>query len=165
MIELIYGDNMKRIITIIICIGMLVATFLYLTKISNKLANYFNNTPKVSKIEKNQYAKEKDYSYVQITDNFIPYNYQELLNVFYTILDSGCTNFTFYCPNEYTDCIKDVEYISNPENVITLTNIGNFVSPYNNFSSLKVKYDSVGEVNVEVKRLYNKEEIVKYLIR
>ena len=152
---------MKRIITILLSLGIIAVTFIYLNKISNRLSTYFNNTPKVPKILKNQYAKEKDYQYVQITDDFVPYNYQELLNVFYTILDSGINNFTFYCPNEYTDCIKDVEYISNPDNVITLTNIGNFVSPYNNFTSLKVKYDTAGEVNVDVTRLYNKEEITK----
>lgn len=152
---------MKRIITILICILLLVLSFMYLDKISNKLANYFRSTPKVSMVEKNQYARNKDYKYVQITDDFTPYNYQELLNVFYTILDSGYDKFTFYCPDEYTDCLKDVESISSSENVETLTTIGNFVHPYNNFSSLRVKYDTAGEVTVEVSHLYSKEEIVK----
>ena len=152
---------MKRIITIIICLLLLVGTYLYIDKISNKLANYFKSTPSVKIADKNQYAKEKNYEYVQITNDFIPYNYQELLNVFYTILDAGYDSFTFYCPEEYQDCIKDVESISSPENTETLTTVGNFVSPYNNFSSLRVKYDTAGEVTVEVTHLYSKEEIVK----
>ena len=152
---------MKRIITIIICILLLVLSFLYLDKISNRLANLFRSTPRVSNIEKNQYARNKDYKYVQITNDFTPYNYQELLNVFYTILDSGYDKFTFYCPDEYSDCLKDVESISKKENRETLTTIGNFVHPYNNFSSIRVKYDTAGEVTVEVSHLYTKEEIVK----
>lgn len=152
---------MKRILTIIVCLVLLTLTFIYNDKIANRLADYFKSTPNVSVIPKNQYAKSKDYKYVQITENFTPYNYQELLNVFYTILDSGYDTFTFYCPDEYEDCIKDVESISNPDNIETLTTIGNFVSPYNNFSTLKVKYDTAGEVTVEVTHLYNKEEIIK----
>ena len=152
---------MKKIITIIICLALIGGTVFYMDKIANRLAYYFRNTPNISKKEKNQYAKGNNYKYVQITEDFIPYNYQELLNVFYTILDSGYDNFTFYCPSEYTDCIKDVESISSIDNVITLTNLGNFVSPYNNFSSLKVKYDTAGEVNVDITKLYSKEDIVK----
>lgn len=153
--------KMKRIITILICILLLVVSYLYIDKISNKLADLFRSTPRVATLTKNQYARNKDYKYVQITEDYTPYNYQELLNVFYTILDSGTDKFTFYCPDEYTDCLKDVESISSKENIETLTTIGNFVHPYNNFSSLRVKYDTAGEVTVEVSHLYSKEEIVK----
>ena len=152
---------MKRLITIIICASLLTASFVYGDKVCNKVANYFKSTPNVKIIDKNQYAKEYNYEYLQISNDFIPYNYQELLNVFYTILDSGYDNFTFYCPEEYEDCLKDVESISNPDNIETLTTIGNFVSPYNNFSTLRVKYDTAGEVTVDVTHLYNHDEIVK----
>ncbi len=152
---------MKRVIVIIVCIALLSCTYIFKDKICNKLANYFKSTPDVQIASKNQYAKEKNYEYVQITNDFTPYNYQELLNVFYTILDSGFDTFTFYCPDEYQDCLKDVESISNPENIETLTTIGNFIHPYNNFSSIKVKYDTAGEVTVEINHLYNKDEIQK----
>ena len=152
---------MKRFITILICIGLLALTILNLNRITNKLANYFKSTPKANIQAKNQYSKNKNYEYIQLTDNFEPYNYQELLNVFYTILDSGYDVFTFYCPEEYTDCIKDVQTVSDQENNDTLTTLGNFVSPYNNFSSLKVKYDTAGEVTVTVNHLYSDEEIKK----
>ena len=51
--------------------------------------------------KKNQYAKEKTYKYVQTTENFVPYNYQELINTFYTVLDSGTNEFSFYCDKKY----------------------------------------------------------------
>ena len=151
----------KRILTIIICLILIIGTILYLDKISTKLASFFNSTPKVSIEKKNQYAKEKDYAYVQITDNYVPYNYQELINVLYTILDAGYDSFTFYCPTEYQDCINDVKTISDPKNYDELTTIGNYVHPYNNFSSIKVEYDTAGEVTLYITHLYSDEEIDK----
>lgn len=149
----------KRILTIIICLILIGATIFYLDKITNRISSYFNGTPKVSLEKKNQYAKEKSYAYVQITDNYVPYNYQELLNVLYTTLDAGYDRFTFYCPKEYQTCIEDVKEIANSKNKEVLTTIGNFVHPYNNFTSLKVITASLGEVTIKVEKTYTKEKI------
>lgn len=151
----------KRIITIIICLILIGFTTLYFDKITNKLASFFNDTPKVVFEKKNQYAKEKSYKFVQVTENFVPYNYQELINILYTVLDAGYDTFTFYCPNEYHDCIDDIKKISNSEDNELLTTIGNFVSPYNNFSNIRIEYDTAGEVTMNVTHLYSKEEIDK----
>lgn len=150
----------KRLLTLLICICLLGFTIYKLDSIVNIAKNFFNNTPTLSIEKKNQYSKNKDYDFVQISKDYKPYNYQELLNVFYTVLDSGYENFTFYCPSEYLDCIDDVKKISNPENVDILTTIGNFVSPYNNFTSLKVQFDTSGEVTLDIKRLYSSEDII-----
>ena len=61
---------MKRIITIVICVLLIVLTVVFLNRITNRLAYYFKGTPNVRLEAKNQYAKEKNYKYVQITDNF-----------------------------------------------------------------------------------------------
>ncbi|HQC84092.1 MAG TPA: hypothetical protein PLB45_04390 [Bacilli bacterium] len=151
----------NRFMTFIFIIALVSITLYKLDDISNLLANYFNNTETTSVEEKNQYAKEENYEYVQISDSYTPYNYQELLNVFYTILDAGYDTYTFYCPAEYSDCISDVENISDTANVSILTNLSSYVSPYNNFSSLKVKYDTAGEVTVDVTHLYSEEDIIK----
>ncbi len=150
----------KRLLTLLICICLLGFTIYKLDSIVNIAKKFFNNTPTLSIEKKNQYSKNKDYDFVQISKDYKPYNYQELLNVFYTVLDSGYENFTFYCPSEYLDCIDDVKKISNPENVDILTTIGNFVSPYNNFTSLKVQFDTSGEVTLDIKRLYSSEDII-----
>lgn len=122
---------------------------------------FINATPKVVVEKKNEYAKNQNYYFVGTTTNFVPYNYQDLLNIFYTVLDSGYETFTFYCPSEYLDCISDVEKISNQANVDILTTLGNYVSPYNNFTSLKVQYDTAGEVTINIAHLYSIEEITK----
>ena len=150
----------KRLFTVILCLLLSAVVIYKLDTIVNVLTKYFKSTPSVAKIEKNKYAKNTNYEHVQITNDFVAYNYQELLNIFYTILDSGYDVFTFYCPAEYTDCISDVESISDPKNLVVLTTVGNYVSPFNNFSSLKVVYDTAGEVTVEVTHLYSEEDIL-----
>lgn len=150
----------KRLLTLLICVCIFGFTIYKLDSIVNITKKFFNNTPTLSIEKKNQYSKNKNYDFVQISKDYKPYNYQELLNVFYTVLDSGYENFTFYCPSEYLDCLDDVKKISNPENVDILTTIGNFVSPYNNFTSLKVQFDTSGEVTLDIKRLYSSEDII-----
>ena len=66
---------MKRILTILICLTLLVLTYLNITTITNRLADYFKSTPTVISQPKNQYAKNKDYMYVQLTEDYKPYNY------------------------------------------------------------------------------------------
>ena len=150
----------KRIITIIICLVLCGATYYKLDPITNTIIKYFNNTPTIKVNNKNKYSKNQSYKFVSITNDFTPYNFQDLLNIFYTILDAGYDTFTFYCPTEYEDCIKDVERISNKDNVELLTTLGNYVSPFNNFTSLKVQYDTAGEVTVNITKLYSEQDIL-----
>ena len=140
---------------------MSLAVIYKLDDIVKVIANYFTTTPTIVVEKKNQYAKNMSFEYVQITDDFVPYNIQDLLNIFYTVLDSGYESFTFYCPNEYLDCVEDVKMISDPENSEILTTLGNYVSPYNNFTHINVLYDNLGEITLDITHLYNQEEINK----
>ena len=149
----------KYIFTVILCIALSTVVIYKLDSITNYIASYFNATPKVVLENPNQYAKKMNFEYVQITDDFVPYNIQDLLNIFYTVLDSGYETFTFYCPTEYQDCIEDVKMISDPDNSEILTTLGNYISPYNNFTYFNVAYDTLGEVTVDITHLYTKEEI------
>ena len=49
-------------------------------------------------LEKNEYYRDYDFDFVQNTDDFEPDNTQDILNIFYTVINSGMENFTFYCP-------------------------------------------------------------------
>lgn len=106
---------------------------------------------------KNAYSREQNYYYVQVSPDFIPYSKQDILNILYSIFDAGYDTFTFYCPTEYSDCIKDVEEITNNQTIIT--DIGNFVHPFNNYTTLKVVTDPLGEVNIMVTKTYTKDMI------
>ena len=113
---------------------------------------------KITKLEKNEYYRDIDFKYVQNTNNFIPNNKTEIKNIYYTIVNSGMNDFIFYCPKEYENCIDDVNDLANDQD--TLSNINNFVHPYNSFKTLKTEVDTTGKVHVEIEKIYDDEMII-----
>ncbi len=107
--------------------------------------------------EGNKYTKNKNYKFVQQSTDFIPHNYQDLLNIYYSSLDRGWDEFTFYCDKEYTNCVNDVETISNDK--VLLSSINNYVHPYNSYSEIKTIYDNTGEVTIKITHQYTQDEI------
>lgn len=150
---------MKKTFNIILSLLIIGLLIYYIDPITDMIANLLAGEKKVYIERDNEYAKKDSFKYVSLTKDFVPYNYQDLLNIYYTVLNNGTENFTFYCPDEYTSCMDDVTNISQDE--VILTHITNFVHPYNNFSNVKVKRDSSGEITINVTHLYNNEEINK----
>lgn len=150
---------MKKILNIVLSLGIIGLLLYYLDPITDALADLLAGEKKVYIEKNNEYAKNYDFKYVKLTDSFVPYTYEDLLNIYFTVLNNGTDSFTFYCPEEYTDCIDDVTKISEDE--VILTNITNFVHPYNNFSNIKVKRDSSGEITININHLYSDDEIDK----
>lgn len=108
-------------------------------------------------LKKNQYYRDYNFDFVQNTDKLEPANRQELLNTFYTIINSGEEEFTFYCPDSYSSCLDEVEQIANDQDL--LSHINNFVHPYNGFNHIETQYDSLGKVTVYIKKSYSKKQI------
>lgn len=105
----------------------------------------------------NSYKLGRNFKYVQYTDQFTPKNKQDLLNIIYTTLDNGWEKFSFYCPKEYTTCIKDTnELFSNQSD---LSHLNNFVHPFNSYNKMKVDMNSLGKVTIHVQKLYTEERI------
>lgn len=127
--------------------------------ITKYITSLLQNEPTVVISKPNEYFKNVSYDYVKESKDFVPYSKQDLYNIFFTILDYGYQTFTFYCPDEYMDCLNDVKSISDDTN--TLTHINNFVSPYNNFSNIEVIYSTSGEINITVSKLYTNDEITE----
>ena len=119
---------------------------------------YLNSNKKIT-IEKNKYYRNYDFDFVQNTDNFSPKNYQDILNIYYTVINSGQNSFTFYCPSEFKNCIKDVKMLANDQN--TLSDINNYVHPYNGFSHIESEYDSLGRVTINITHNYTNDEITE----
>jgi transglutaminase-like putative cysteine protease len=143
-----------KFIIIIIIFGFL---FINADNITDKIAYYLRSNPKVVIDDPNEYYKDTDYKFVKLSGSYMPYSKQDLYDIFYSILDSGYETFTFYCPFEYDDCIEDITLIS--QNQTLLTNINNFVNPFNSFSNIKISSSSSSEINIEVTKLYSDEEI------
>ena len=148
----------KNIITSLIVILIIVYTSFNYNKIINYISSIFSKEPKVVLNEPNAYYKKVSYDYVKESKTFTPLSIQDIKDIFYSILDRGYDEFTFYCPSEYTACLDDVNAITNDASV--LTHINNFVSPFNNFKSINVTYSQSGEVNIKIDKLYTSNDII-----
>lgn len=111
------------------------------------------------KLEKNEYYNDKDYSYVQNTNDFVAKDEKHLLNIFYTVINSGVNDFVFYCDDNYKECSNDAVKLVGDKN--TLSNINNFVHPFNSFESINVSYDNYGQIDLKVNKLYSEEDIAE----
>lgn len=105
----------------------------------------------------NEYSKKESYEYVKITNDFEVKNKSDILNAMYTILDSGMSEYTFYCSSSYKMCQYDVEKISTDENYLSILN--NFVHPFNSYNKLYVSTNSMGKIKITIDKLYSDEEI------
>ena len=149
---------MKKIIGLLLILGLFFTCLIYNDEIISYLVNSFTDFHKdASDIENNTYASNNSYNYVQLTNDFIPKNKKDILNIYYTVINSGMNTFTFYCPSEYKNCIKDIDSISN--NQVLLTNINNFVPVYNSFQNIDTEFDSLGKVTINIVHNYTDKQI------
>lgn len=148
------------LLAFVCCIIILTCAF-NTDKISNKMVEILDNNPRVVILPGNEYTKKASYGFVKISKDFIPYSYNDLLDILYSAINNGWEQFTFYCPNEYIECLKDIEKISNDS--LLLTHLNNFVHPFNSFTNLKTSISESGEINLTISYLYSKEE-EKYII-
>lgn len=150
---------MKKAILLIVLLAILVGLVIVRRDdLAAVLDTYIANYKRDIDIgEVNDYYRNMDFDYVQITDNFFPENDKDITNIVYTVLNAGKKEFTFYCPKEYEDCIRDVQTLANDQT--KLSDINNFVHPFNSFSNIAFEYDSLGRVTVMITKMYNDEEI------
>lgn len=149
---------MKKFLTILILIGCLVLTFLYKEQIISFIYDNFIYKKELVIPDKNNYYLDYDFKYVKNTDDFDPDNKQELMNIFYTILNSGWSEFTFYCSDEYNTCADDIDFIINDSDI--LPTINNYVHPFNSYKTFSISVNELGRVLVKVDKLYNENDII-----
>ena len=148
----------KLLLFTIFFMGLLGIVYVYKDEISNFLyEQIILDSVEMSTPTPNEYYREKNYNYVQITDDFFAKDKQHLMNIYYTIVNTGMDTFTFMCDRSYTSCTDDVAEISH--NQTLLSNINSFVHPFNGFSSLETQYDSLGKVTIKVNKSYTEQEI------
>ena len=103
----------------------------------------------------NSYYNRNNYLYVSNTDEFIAENYQDLLNIFYTIINSGSEKFTFKCSPKYKTCAQDVKNFDED----TLASINNYVHPYNSYQNISINVSNYGNVKVSISPIYTNTQI------
>ena len=150
---------MKKSFSFIICI---IACFVVLFKIdtiSEYIARFLDNDKRVYIAKPNAYHKDYDFMFVQESKDYVPYSYQDLLNIVFSTLNNGWEKFTFYCPDEYENCQKDMDQISS--DTVLLTNIDDYVHPFNGSYKIKVLIDNSGEITIEPRKTYSSDDIDK----
>lgn len=151
--------NFKRLLLPSILCFVLIMVLVNINNITNSFANVLEKSPTIVINDANKYTKDYSFEFVKLDSRFIPYSYQDLLNIIYSTLNNGWDTFTFYCPTEYTDCITDIKRITDDE--ILLTNINNFIHPFNSFKNIKTSYDNSGEITFRLTKLYSEEQIIE----
>ena len=145
-------------------LGVLLITLGLILEKKEKITIFINelfSPPKINVIlgEKNKYYRNYDFSYVQNTEDFNPDCKQDLLNIYYTVINAGKDSFTFYCPKEYENCLYDVKDIANDKTTLSLIN--NYVHPYNGFNHIETEFDNTGKIEIIIHKSYSENEILE----
>jgi len=149
---------MKKL-SLLISLLITLLLILNIDNISDYLADFLSEDKRVYISSPNDYTKDYDFKFVQMSNKYIPYSYQGLLNIIFSTLNNGWETFTFYCPDEYTNCYEDVSKLS--KDTTLLSNINNFVHPYNNYSKISISNSNTGEVTIKVTKTYTEKDIDK----
>lgn len=157
---------MKKIFFFIVIIFLL---FVFDTNILgdttfNTYEKYFNthNIKIISNkntLNQNKYHNKIFSDYVKETDNYVAYNKNELVNIYFTAINNGYSNLTFYCDNSYIDCLKDINDLNSDDNDFLYVN--ELVNTYNSYSSIESTYSSNNRVDIKIDRKYTDEDINK----
>ena len=141
---------------LLITLGLILGT----NEKANIPINELFSPPKITVVldEKNAYYRNYDFSFVQNTEDFSPDCKQDLLNIYYTVINAGKNSFTFYCSKEYENCLDDVKGIANDKTTLSLIN--NYVHPYNGFNHIETEFDNTGKVEIIIHKSYSEDEII-----
>ena len=108
-------------------------------------------------LEKKNYHKENYVNYLEETTNLVASNKNDLLNIYYTAINNGYENITFYCDKAYSSCINDITTLDKENNNFSLIN--QLVNVYNTYHSIESVYTNNSRIDISITRKYNKDEI------
>ena len=149
---------MRKLVTLGLFIILICVAFYKKDDIMVIVDNYIlQNYRNVTIDEYNEYYRDYDFNFVQNTNDFSPENSQDILNIYYTAINAGKSSFTFYCPKDYANCLSDVQTLANDQS--KLSDINNYIHPFNGFSHIETEYDSLGRVTLTVIKNYSEEDI------
>ena len=148
---------MKKLIIVLVLIGAALTMAFTNTAVLKFVAHNFIYNKEVLVQSKNEYYKSDHYSFVEKSDNLFVENKQDVLNILFTNINNGEREFHFFCAYTYDMCEDHISKIAkDPE---TLTNINNFVHPFNTYESLRITINGLGRVTVVSNPLYTDEQI------
>ena len=127
---------------------MIIIGFLYINedKINIIYKDLMYKDSQFTVINKNEYFRDYDFIFVRNVNSFVATTKNDIRNIYYTGLNTGANSFEFKCSSKYKNCLKDVEKIANDNTL--LSEINNFVHPYNSFKKINTTYNNIGIVTV-----------------
>ncbi len=158
--------NLKKLIKIAVTVIIMVILFFLIKD------NYYLLTNKIEYIYKkylqpdikqtlvdNDYKKSINYEYLKINTNSTIKNEKDAKNMIYTFLDSGWKEYMVKCDPDYLTCTDDVREIVKNKNY--LTDISNYVHPFNTFEKINTTFTSTGKITLKKEGRYTDEQIEK----
>jgi hypothetical protein len=106
----------------------------------------------------NEYFIEDNFQYVENYEDAILTSKEDIINSIYFLINSGSTYSERYCAKDYENCYEDIDEISS--NAELLTNLNNYVHPYNSFDNISFSFDE-DVVEITINHIYTNEEIDK----
>lgn len=149
---------MKKFSKVVFLLVIFLLIFFYRDNIINWTMKNLIFSEEIVINENNEYALNYKYINIQKTDDFYAKSKQHLYNIVYTGLNSGNSEFSFFC--EYEGCEEDVSKMSSDadENNSFLY-INNFIHPYNSYKKLYISITSFKKVTISVLKAYSNDEI------
>lgn len=161
-----YGDdmNIKKLVKvavtviIIVILGFLIKDNYYLltNKIEYVYTKYLQGDIRQN-LTDNKYRKKENYGYVKINENTTLKNKDDVKNIIYTYLDAGWDYYTVKCDADYLDCTNDIKEIV--QNNTYLTDLSNFVHPFNTFDKINTTFAASGKVKLKKEPRYSDSQI------
>ena len=117
---------------------------------------------KYSKININDYYKDDNFNYVDdYTESGIK-NRNDLINSIYYAINSGTDYIERYIDSDYTNYINDINTLTaynGAEFKKVISNLNNFVHPYNSSNNVKISYGGDYKIGITINRAYTQDEI------
>lgn len=145
-------------VIILVIIGFIVKDNYYV--ITNKLEYLYKKylQPDIKQnLVDTEYRKKENYEYLKIYEDTTIRNKDDAKNAIYTFLDAGWNKYTILCHADYLNCISDVKEIV--ENKTYLTDISNFVHPFNTFNKINTSFTSTGKITLKKENRYTEDQI------
>lgn len=156
--------NIKKLIKIAVIVVVIVICFFLIKD------NYYLITNKIEYVYKkylqpdirqtltdNKWRKKVNYDYVKINEDTTIKNENDAKNMIYTFLDAGWEEYTVKCDVDYLSCTSDIKEMV--QNNTYLTDLSNFVHPFNTFDKVNTTFTSTGKVTLKKENRYSSKQI------
>ena len=148
------------ILCVLVVVFCLYLYYIDFDGIMSKVDNFIDSIQSHEVIVPSDTKNHRDYSFktVSETNDFNPKSMDDLKKIYYTVLNNGWNEFTFYCDKDvYPTCAEDVKELSNNNEYVTLIN--NYVSPYNSYEKFNTLITNDKTVYIKIDKLYSESEI------